>query len=623
METSCSQSTLEMLPDEILLEICKYLLCTDILLSFIGLNYRITQMITQYRHHISLHKTSISKSNYLCVNILPQIGSQIRTLLIDCSYSVLQDDLFIKHFGKKMSITFPKLERISLVSYEYNPLITFLDSLHDLNYLVEIRLYGLFSIHIDNESTVIRSLTQANNHRLTTILIDDKSSPLHFHYIDCYMNILRLRITLRTSRDLSSLFHAIPNVQYLDIILSDRNNSLESFGGLNLSRLLHLTHFQLRSTKQLWMLEELLILFVQLPIVQNLSLFLSTTDKRLIEGDTILPSLPSTVQQFDYAIYFLHTMFADQIDAIIVSWPPSHPVTCFYLNTFLFIHTLPYRFARISFPGSIIKMISSRVNSNSGYDSSVEQLSLTINTHFALTKSVEIISQCRQVREITFSTKDTDNTLEEKQCQISYIPKLSRLIQVNFFGSIPSDLNHFSFILNAAPNLFRLDLPFDYLWLFMENQQIRYLLGQRITSLCIFENSAKSSSVTLNEEHIPIIASTFFRVHDLYADLTHLQNSTTIISNDSLLEDSIGQSLSVQSCQKKSEVISPCSSESMVVCLLTELKEHKLVGLCITGQFCEKIQTDANQWLQCNTVLCEQQFEATFSNELHRLLIWM
>lgn len=69
-----------MLPDEILLEVCKYLLCSDILFSFNKLNRQMTQMITEYHHYVSLHKTSIRKFEYLCVNILPEIGSQIRSL---------------------------------------------------------------------------------------------------------------------------------------------------------------------------------------------------------------------------------------------------------------------------------------------------------------------------------------------------------------------------------------------------------------------------------------------------------------------------------------------------------------------------------------------------------------
>ncbi|CAF4460758.1 unnamed protein product, partial [Rotaria sp. Silwood2] len=514
MKNSCSQSTLETLPDEMLLEICKYLLCTDILLSFTGLNNRITQMITEYRHHVSLYKTSILTSDYLCVNVLPQIGFQIRSLLIDCCYSILQDDLFIKYFDKKMSIIFPKLERISLVSYQYNQLIAFLDTLHDLNHLVEIRLYSLFPIDKINQTTVVRSLIQANNHRIITILIDNQSSSLHFHHDDCYLNVLRLRIKLRTIVDLSSLFHAVPNVQYLDIILDENDSLWDYLDELTLSPLFYLTHCQLISTKQSWILEELFLVFVQLPIVRYLSLFLSTHDRRLIEDNTILSLLPSTVQQFDYAIYFYHNMPFDEIDEIITSWPISHPVTCFYKDTFLFMHTLPWRFVRISFPTFINKMMSCQMNNITGYDSSVEQLNVTIDKSFTLLKSLGIISQCHQVREMTFYVRDTGDTVKEEQCPISYVPKLSRLIQISFHGSISSDLNHFSFLLNVAPNIFRLDLPFDYLWQFIENQQIRHLLGQRITSLSILENVTKPSLVTLNEEHISIIASTFFRLCD-------------------------------------------------------------------------------------------------------------
>ncbi|CAF2979909.1 unnamed protein product [Rotaria sp. Silwood2] len=403
MATSCNKSTLETFPDEILLEFCKYLLCTDILISFTGLNYRITQMITQYRRDVSLHKTSLSKSTYLCINILPQIGSQVRSLLIDCCYSVLQDELFIKCFGQKMSITFPKLERISLVSYEDNQLIALLDSLHDLNNLVEIRLYGLFDISETNQSTVVRSLFQANNHRLTTILLDDQSTFLSFHQNDSYVNIIRLK----------------------------------------------------------------------------------------------------------------------------------------------------------------------------------------------------------------------------EQCPLPHIPKLSRLLKVRFYGSIPSDLNHFSFVLNAASNLVRLDLPFEFLWQLIEDQQIRHVLGQRITSLFILGNATNQSSVTFNEEHVPIIASTFFRVHLLYANLIHLPHSPITIPNDNIIEDSTVQSLLVHACQQKDEVVSPCSSESMVICLLREFKEHRLIGLGISGEFFEKLKTDTKQWLQHHTILCEQQFEAVFNNNIRQILIWM
>ncbi|CAF4228808.1 unnamed protein product [Adineta steineri] len=65
MKESSKKSTLEMLSDELLLEICKYLLYGDILRSFVELNSRMTRMITQYSQHVLLHKMSITHSSDL------------------------------------------------------------------------------------------------------------------------------------------------------------------------------------------------------------------------------------------------------------------------------------------------------------------------------------------------------------------------------------------------------------------------------------------------------------------------------------------------------------------------------------------------------------------------------
>ncbi|CAF0881126.1 unnamed protein product [Rotaria sordida] len=623
MTTSCNKSTLETLPDEILLQICKYLSCADILISFIGLNYRITQMITQYRHHISLHKISLFRSDYLCENMFPQIGSQVRSLLIDCCYSVLQDDLFIKYIAKKISITFPLLERISLVAYEDNQLIALLDSLHDLNHFVEIRLYSLFGISPANRSKIVRSLFQANNHRVTTILMDEESTFLRFQQNDSYLNIIRLRINLRARTDLSFLFHAVPNVQYLDVIIDENYYSSKAEFGQNLPPLLHLTNFELRSIMQPWTLEELLLLFAQLPIVKHLSLYSLTHDRRLVDGNTILASLPSTVQLFHYATYFIDNMDIDDIDDILVSWPSSYPIMCFHEETSLFLHTLPWGFTDFHFPSLINKKISCETDNLNDYYSSVQRLKLQIDTNFTLTKALGIISQYHQVKRITITIADTSEVSKEEQRPLPHIPRLSRLHRVSFYGSMPSDLKNSSILFNAAPNLVRLDLPFEFLWQLIENQQIHHVLGHQITSLFIHENTTSQSSITFSEKHVPTIASTFFRVDVLSVTLTHLRHSPIAVPNDNIVENSTEPNLPIDEDQQTNEVVSPDSIESMVICLLQEFKEHRLIGLGIRGNFCKKLQTDAKQWLQQNTILSDQRFEAVFNKQIDQLLIWM
>jgi hypothetical protein len=166
-------------------------------------------------------------------------------------------------------------------------------------------------------------------------------------------------------------------------------------------------------------------------------------------------------------------------------------------------------------------------------------------------------------------------------------------------------------------------LPFNYLSKLLEDQHISNLLEQRITTLCIYPNDPNSSSVTLNEEHIPIIASVFSRLCDLYVNLSHLPSITTTVSNENTFDDTLAQTVSIQSIQHKNEVISLDSSESMLIRVLKEFKEHRLFALCIDGQFLEEIKTNAEQWLRNNTILCEQLFNAAFNNELNRLLIWM
>jgi hypothetical protein len=180
------------------------------------------------------------------------------------------------------------------------------------------------------------------------------------------------------------------------------------------------------------------------------------------------------------------------------------------------------------------------------------------------------------------------------------------------------DLNYFSSILNAAPNLFRLDMSFNYLLKLFEDQQMCYLFNQRITSLSIFSDYLDSLSAPLSEEHIPVIASTFSRLRDLYVNFEHLPCNTTVASEEDDLVDTLDQS-----GQQKYEVISSGSSESFLVCLLANFKEHQLISLSADGRFGAEIKTDAEQWLRNNTVICEQLFSAVYDRIMDQVHIWM
>ncbi|CAF2821175.1 unnamed protein product [Rotaria sp. Silwood2] len=412
METLYSRSILETLPDEILLEICKYMLCIEVLQSFCGLNSRITRMITQYRHNVSLYKATFTQSSYVCTSVLPKIGSHIRSLTIDCCYSVLQDDLFNKHFGNKMSLMFPHLQKLSLVMFQNERLVAFLDNLYNLNDLVELHLYELFDINREQQSFVLQKLLQANNHQLTSVIIDDQSSCLSFNHNDCFINILQLRINIKTVADLPFLFAAIPNVHYLDVRIETSDEAPVEFDKIVISPLTYLTDFRLKSSRRCWILQELFILLCQLPILERLSLFISTNDISLVQGNTLLSMFSSTVQQFHYAIYYFYDTQSNQDEAIIASWPPSHPISCIVNDNFIFVYTLPWSFTRQTLYLPTVKTIFSQANSAAGCDRQPEVVEIVINRNFTLSRYLTIMSQYRRIREIIIWMSNRGDAVE-------------------------------------------------------------------------------------------------------------------------------------------------------------------------------------------------------------------
>ena len=613
-------STCEILPDEILLEVCKYLHTSDILYSFMGLNDRLTQMIAQYRHHLSFYKTTITKFDHLCTQILPQIGWQIHSLFIDCCYSVLQDRLFLEYFQEKMSIVFPNLQRISLISYSHDQLVPLVNILRDLNQLVEIRLYSLFSISLEKQPDFVRLLFQANDHRLTTVLIDDSSTSLSFHENDRYLNIVRLRIKLGCMADLSVLFVAIPNVQYLDVLVETRSSSKQKNDVTVTSPVLHLTDFSLRSVACPWNLTELTTLLAIFPNIQRLSLLLFTKDRQLSRGNVILSLLPSGIQQFNYMVYLFSWMVFEEYNPIVASWPSSNPIGCLCYENYIFLHTIPWHFSRLEIPSSIGQSVSLTTVSRNGYEQHVERVCLYVNKNFSLNKSLIILSQCSRARELVINTMDDIDTLKgrvwkrkslvndsfsEEQLSISQIPELPRVVQIFFNGFTVPNINYYSIILRAVPNLFRLDLSFACLLKLIEDPSICSILGERILSLCIGDEGANSTASRISEEQIPIIASVFPRVGDIYMDINHLTNT----SDDHAVVEG--------------KLIAPLSSESFLLYLLKTFQKHSLLALCVDGKFSDQFKTDAEQWLRTNSILAGQRFAAVFDTELERLLIWM
>ena len=140
-------------PDEIILEICRYLHPIEVLLSFGGLNCRLNRTISDFIEHV--HLTSvISYQNYLHLlrTILPTFWSSIQSLTIDNCQVPHLARLFLDNTEDVLP---PNLKKLSLIRLSINEIYSFVNRLmnnsiveelivqcNDSDYVKEQELYG-------------------------------------------------------------------------------------------------------------------------------------------------------------------------------------------------------------------------------------------------------------------------------------------------------------------------------------------------------------------------------------------------------------------------------------------------------------------------------------------------
>ena len=387
-------SDLLMLPDEILLEICKYLLDGHVLYSFYGLNERLNKCISGCHRHISLTDVTYKQFHYLCRSVLPQIGSQIYSLLLSNCRSVLQGKIFLQYFSRQMSNVFLNLQKLLLVCFTADELVIFLQTLSSLNNLNQIEICDLLT----DQSDLFQHVIEANNNRFTSIKFQRSYSDLPTCLCS---NVLNLTMSLQTLDKLPSLLSLIPNICQLNVTVDEISMMEVNFKHLSPS--IYLKCFFLRCYNHFWSLEEIISLCEKIPFVEDLSLQLSSEDKRFVNSELKMFSiLPQTIRQFNFSLrYFYDTI--EEIDQNALS-------TCFYPIICLIdeelqqavLHTIPYRFPILNISFSMAKQMStfenySHVEMFHGYHG------------ITLAKAFPIISRCRRIKEISIQSVEKNN----------------------------------------------------------------------------------------------------------------------------------------------------------------------------------------------------------------------
>jgi hypothetical protein len=410
MSSSCSPITiLEDLPNELLLLICRYLSSTDVLFSFYGLNCRLSQTISGYFRHVVIAKTPYMQFKSICTSILPEIGSNIYSLVISNQWKGVLSKIFLSYFGERMSLTFPNLKYLIFISFNANSLKLFLDSLQNLPELHEIVLCYQYEVAISpcESQILLHRIFSANNNRLNSILFDDES--IVFSLDDkssdiLYFNIQKLSIDLKTVNDLHRLLTVLPQLISINVTINEESIELDKLN--KYISIDSLKQFQLQSFGPSWNLDELMSVLKRLPNVEELSIAIeSLDDARLIDGENFFSLVSGlSLKKFNYFVRFYDS--SPSIDPIKVrfTWQ-KFPQEFVCINSddekTLVLYTLPFAFSYLILPSSLAKneiFIES-------YAPQVKMLTLyDVSAHMVDTFSV--IKKCHRIKRLNLRTDE-------------------------------------------------------------------------------------------------------------------------------------------------------------------------------------------------------------------------
>lgn len=387
-------SNLLILPDEILLEICKYLLDTHVLYSFYGINKRLNICITSYCRHVSLTDITYNHCHYLCNSILPKIGFQVHTLLLSSCRSVIQGKVFLQYFSNQMSNIFPNLQKLTLICFTADELTIFLNTLTNLNQLNQIAICDLLT----DQSDLFQLVVETNNNRFNSIKFKTSYSDLPI--FPC-LNVLDLTISIKTLDKLSNLLSIIPNIRQLNITVDEINMMKAEFD--QVLPLIYLKTFYLRCYSHLWLLEEIESLLNKLPVVEYLYLQISSQDSCFVDSEQKLFSiLPTSIREFNFSLrYFYDTIAEIDRHALLTA---RFPIICLIDDDLqqAVLHTIPYRFPLLNISSGMTKQMATNEN--------YRHVEMFYDYNgMTLVESLPIIARCHRIKEIAIQLYDNDD----------------------------------------------------------------------------------------------------------------------------------------------------------------------------------------------------------------------
>ncbi|CAF2394103.1 unnamed protein product [Rotaria sp. Silwood2] len=560
----------EELPDEIILEICRFLSSTDVLYSLFNLNSRLNRTIFIYRQHVVLRRTSFIQFEYVCLNVLPTIGSTIRSLSINANWTDLLAKRFLFYFGHRMKEIFPNIEHLILVAFSGSELNDYMESISDLPYLNKLTIHDRYNVTEEYKQTLFDKILSANKNRLKRILFNRHSESLSINEMNSiiYSNIIELSIHLEKIYYLHCLFKLIPNIRQMYIVIDKQlNDEIIQFDELIMYNLIE---FRMESFRRCWIFDEVSSLLKQMPFLECLSLDIFSQDFRLFDGQLFLSILPiDTLQCFNYAIDYTPDEEVENVDDIVSSWASTpYPVCCLLDDgkTHMFLHTIPYGFSYLDISSLFIKYMNKKTN---GYSYHVKELLVfSVST---LAETFVMINYCNKVKDLALEINNTSSIITEDKQENKLNVSLTRLNQLHWFSidGCPPDGHLLKEILLVAPNLCMLILDMKFLLQLIDKESDQLcisLLKNRIKHLSI----QITDETELNDKNIEKLSNIFILIHHII-----VENKA---SNDMFIEN-------------------------IILLFLHHFKKHQLISIIFRSSTTEQLRDNPSQWLIDHTYL--------------------
>jgi hypothetical protein len=392
-------SSLEMLPDEILLYICQYLRGADVFYSFYNLNSRLNVTITGYCRYVNLMAVSYKQFEYAVSHVLPRIGSLVRTFVLNGNWeTIIHCKIYSVLFLSRLSLLFPRIQRLTVKWFTSERLLSFIDTLQDLPQLIELDIRFLKGSTIES---LLEKVLSANNGQLSIVSFDHDSIDLDISdsmNIISYMNIQELTVNLTLAKFIPHLFQLVPNVRRLYLSIDELSNESDSTLTLtNVPHLIHLTVFQLRTMNLFWTFHEITYILKAMPSLEQLTLDIRTDDKHLVSEENLMTILPASLIRIDFFIRYYFSKSNSETE------PATHfPVVCLLdepRHRFI-IHTIPCNLYSVILTATIGKQMPS------GWKYMKHTKDLYIYDITSLTEVLLILQHFRHLRVLSIDAKD-------------------------------------------------------------------------------------------------------------------------------------------------------------------------------------------------------------------------